>query len=300
MMAVAAASGIVLGVLVHGGASADVAASAGTELAPLDHRIVFRAAPASWTPGANLFICEGHGFVVNHCRLVSAKLADPIADADGVVAETEFAVQYDFMCAGNLVHVGVQTGTSYQEFRLGAADDAITGIVSAGPLVTYDPDPAATGQRSFRPGCRLAVTKVTALPSAGTIRLWGVQAADEARVLSSSLALYELGKDYAALASWSTSKLKLLHDRLEVLVSGDPENLSLKMMLESVDAAMRRAPSPVTAEEFRAAGEALVQALRASLDAEVAKGAKMLAQFDKWHLAVEQTLKDALQSIPAS
>jgi hypothetical protein len=261
--------------------------------------VVLRPVPGRWADGANLLVCQDRGFVVNQCALATGKLAEPVTDIDGLVTETEYAVQYDFPCAGNPLHVGVQSGASHQEFRQGALGGTLTGIVGSAPLGTFDPDPVTTRQRSMRPGCHLAVTKVTAFPSNGAIHLWGVQAADEARILSSSLTLYELGKDYASLASWNTSKLALLHDRLVVLLESDPDNLSFKTMLETVDAAMHDAPLPVTAEEFHAAGQTVIQALRASLDAEVARGTKMMAQFDQWHLAVERTLKDVLGTIPA-
>jgi hypothetical protein len=250
-------------------------------------------------PGVDLFVCEDHGFVLNGCALRPGTLAAPVADIDGHAVETEYALEYEFPCAGNPVHVGVASGASQAEFRQGAVGDALSGIVGDSSLRTHDPDPASTRQRSFQPGCRLTVTRVTALPSAGTIRLLQAQAGDEARVLASSLMLYELGKDYAALASWSAAKLTLLHDRLAVLVTSDPENLSFRTMLKTVEAALKNAPAPVTAEELRVAGDAMVQALRASLDAEVAKGARLVAQFDQWHLTVEAALEEALGTIAA-
>lgn len=78
------------------------------------------------------------------------------------------------------------------------------------------------------------------------------------------------------------------------LVDANPTNLNYKVMLNSVRSALQNQPASATLDELKRAGEDVTQTLRGELDRELAAAQGLLERFEKWQLATEQTLKDAL------
>lgn len=250
------------------------------------------AAPAFPADSGDLLSCIDRGTFRQKCQLIDKKLGDAIVE-DSVPYEAQFLVKYDFPCSGHSVQLGVKSGDSTKFFVQGASGALIT-VNGTGDLHPYDPAPGDTRHLTFYGGCRLDVTDVTVLPSTWTVQLWSDQAKQEAKILDLSTELYLLSKDFQNLSSWNVDKLQLLQEKLQKLVDANPTNLNYKVMLNSVRSALQNQPPSATLDELKRAGEDVTQTLRGELDRELAAAQGLLERFEKWQLATEQTLKDAL------
>ena len=249
------------------------------------------ATPALADTG-NLMVCKDLGFALQKCQLRDVVLADRIVES-GQPYEAQFLVQYDFPCSGHSVQLGVQSADANKFFVMGAIGGllAVTGV---GELHPYDPSPAVTSSLTFRPGCSLNVTSVTALPSTGTVQTWNNQAESEARILELSLNLYLLAKDYQSLSTWNVDKLTLLKTKLETLVAATPTNLNYRVMLSSVNSALQNQPPSATLDELRQAGDAVITTLRAELTREIGVAQLLADRLARWQLAANLALTSAL------
>lgn len=249
------------------------------------------SAPA-FADSGNLLTCVDRGFVLQKCKLVDTKLSDGIVE-DQAPYETQFLVQYDFPCSGHSVQLGARSGDATQLFVQGATG-ALISLNGVSELHPYDPSPNVTRSLTFKPGCRLNVTKVTLLPSTWTVQLWTDQAKQEAKILDLSTNLYLLSTDYQNLSSWNVDNLQILQKKLQKLVVAYPTNGNYTMMLTLVNDALQNQPLSATLDELKRAGEDVIQTLRGELDKESAVAQGLFDRFTRWQLATEWTLTDAL------
>lgn len=246
--------------------------------------------------GENLLSCQNSGYILSRCTLLKLPFAAPVVE-DGSTFETTYTVTYDFACTGHSVNVGVSTTQQYVPFVMGARN-ATLQLTGSGRVESYDPDPLTTQRLSFKPGCALTVSNATVFPSGNTLVLWTSQAQSQAKIINLTLKQYLLAKDYQALASWDDSKLILLRDKLQGLVTAFPTNIHYKVMLDTVKSALDNAPPPYSYEQLAQSGEEVIADLRDELDAEVARGQNLVNRFIRWQQQAEQSLVDVLASIP--
>ncbi|WP_434390080.1 hypothetical protein [Melittangium boletus] len=248
--------------------------------------------------GENLLSCQNSGFILSRCTLLKLPFSTPVVE-DGTPYETAYTVKYDFTCSGHTsVNVGLSTGQQYVPFVLGAQNATLT-LTGVGRVESYDPNPQATQSLSFRPGCTLKVTSATPFPSGNTLMLWTSQAQSQAKIINLTASLYLLAQDYQAIASWNTSKLILLRDKLEGLVAAAPTNIHYRVMLDTVKSALANAPPPYSYAQLAEAGEEVIAELREELDEEILTGQNLVNRFIRWQQQAEQSLLAALANAPA-
>lgn len=250
--------------------------------------------------GTNLFECVDREFIFQKCVLRQADIASPVMDHDEPF-ETDYAVTYDFPCRGSAVNIGVRSGTDFQAFRLGAVGETVVSR-GTGPLATFDPDPHRTARLGFRPGCRLVIREVTALPSANAIAFWTAEARAQARIVEISLDLYRLSKSFAEIATFNDAQLGVVIEATQARMDAASTAIDKRRWRSLFDSlvAMREAqPLPVPKAEVDASLNDLAEDARASLLREVDTARAMIARFETWSLVVESTLKDVLARLPA-
>ncbi|WP_437659793.1 hypothetical protein [Sorangium sp. So ce1182] len=235
--------------------------------------------------------CQCFGSDLGLCSVVAQEVAPVQED------EMEFHITYKFPCAGNITGLGLATEEAFVPLPFASAERTVE-IIGVGPLRTADHDPDRTYTAVLTGVCTVEILGIAVVPTLVTLGHWTETARNQASVITLSLRLYTLAKDYESLSSWDKSKLGLLKDRLETLTQANATDLNYRVMLDTVSAALKNAPPPHAASELKAAAQTLQQVLRADLDAEVAKGIEMAARFTKWHLAIEETLNGVLSTIP--
>lgn len=250
----------------------------------------------------NLLQCTDRHFVLQQCKLASTTVAAAPTD-NGEPFEAEYLVTYDFPCSGHHASVGLRAGDGAPVTLSQGVLGGTVAVTGKGDLVPYDPDPTLTSHLSFRPGCKLVVTNVSAAPSTDTILAWTSEAKTEARILAMARDLYVLSKSFASIASFDRTQLGVVIDATQARVdaaSTPIDRRRWKSLLDSLVAMRDAQPLPVPKNEVDAYLANLASDARASLLREADTARAIADRFTTWSVAVEQTLQEVIRSLPAA
>ncbi|WP_394825914.1 hypothetical protein [Pendulispora albinea] len=210
----------------------------------------------------------------------------------------------DYPCLGTATPPALflESGTTRTPLYPSAAQQTVQAFGN-GQLHVLDSSPDITRRMVFSGTCHLTVKSVTVLPSNNTIRLWTTEAKGQARIIGLARDLYLLSKNFVAIATFNREQLGVVIDATDKRVAAATTSIERRKWLALYDSlvAMRDGqPIPVPKEQVDQYLADLAAHARTDLLTEADKGRAMVQRFEKWEQAVEATLKEVLDSLPAA
>ncbi len=216
-------------------------------------------------------------------------------------AHADYTVAYNFNCGtsyfDSLLEIGIETQESFTKLRVGHVGTA--RVTGSGAAKLVDRRKETTFNALLPQPCSLEITDVKIAPSSNTILLWISEATFQATLIEKSMEFYLLAKNVTDIHSWSKDKLKLMKEKLEVLVQNEQDNLHYRVMLTTVSKALEGLHSPYQPQQIQDASVSLADYTKSEMLKDRDEGMRMQDRFMRWGQAVRSDLEAAIQRIGA-
>lgn len=163
--------------------------------------------------------CRKGSILVTKCRLTIADVSPPLDSPIFGTYETKYDVTYRFICPGEKTNFGFKSGKDDSFVSLVSGEKVQkAAVIGDTALSTYDPDPAATYNSSFKKKCSLVVERIDLSPSLAEAMKWRKDAEQQHKILKLAYNMYLIVSNMEAVNEWDKEQIAAVAESITAIL----------------------------------------------------------------------------------